>query len=157
MRVSLERLFSRDFKIKSTIEEINNNELSRSNDKPIEVSYNREHNVYVILDGHHRVIEAYLAGKKSIECVRNEHIPYTYDLERENNVKLMDVVKKEESLNVFENGKDVPLVANHLIKLKKEKEKIERKEKLMNQVDESFKVFNPEIKEKQKRRNANRM
>lgn len=157
MRISLERLYSRDFKIKSTIEEINNNELSMSNDKPVDVSYNREHNVYVVIDGHHRVIEAYLAGKSSIEGIRNEHVPYTYDLERENNVKLMDVVREEESSNVFENGKDVPLVENHLNKLEKQKIKKEKQALLKSKINAKINESNSVVKEKKKRKISNKI
>lgn len=123
MRISIDRLYSREDKIISTIEEINNNELSRSNEDPVDVSYNKEHNVYVLLNGHHRVIEAYLAGKTSIEGVRDKYIPSTYDLDADKNLKLMSVVKKAENENIFENGKDVPLVKRHLNKLEKERTK----------------------------------
>lgn len=127
MRISIDRLYSREEKIISTIEEINNNELSRSNEDPVYVSYNKEHNVYVLLDGHHRVIEAYLAGKTSIEGIRDKYIPSTYNLDADENVKLMGIVKKAESENIFENGKDVPLVKKHLNKLEKEIAKEELK------------------------------
>ena len=128
MKISLERLYSRDFKIKSTIAELNNNELSMSNDKPISVSYNNEFNVYVVIDGHHRVIEAYLAGKKSIEAERNEYIPSTYDLERDDNKNIIKLIKEEEKLNnAFEKGKDVPLIKNYLEKEAEIKKKSKRR------------------------------
>lgn len=123
MRISLERLFSRESKILETIDEINKNELSMSNDQPVDVSYNPENNVYVLMNGHHRVVEAYLAGKKSIEGLRNEYVPTTYDLDLDNNVNLMDVVRKAESQNKFKEDTDVTLINDFLSEKKAKKEK----------------------------------
>jgi hypothetical protein len=93
LKISLAKIYSEPFKIKECIQEINNKELSHT-DGPIEVSYNQEYKMYRVLNGHHRMMEAFLKGEKTIEAFKSEHVPYMYD-EVEKDNKVLPYLKSE--------------------------------------------------------------
>lgn len=72
MIIPLLKLWSPDWKIKETREDILAGKVSRTH-APIRVS--RWGAKFYVIDGNHRVQEALQAGKKNIEAVLDEHVP----------------------------------------------------------------------------------
>jgi hypothetical protein len=72
--IAFTKLYSPQWKINETLEDIRNGKLSHSNDKPLRVSKCGKGR-YFLMDGNHRAIEALLAGKTSLPGVLDEHVP----------------------------------------------------------------------------------
>lgn len=122
MKISIDRLYSPEWKLNQTIEEINRNELSYS-DGPIEVSYNKYDNSYRVIDGHHRLIEAFLKGNTTIEAFRSKEVPSTYNYD----LGEINVGKKLKSVEFLKaiNTKDKPPIIQNFFLMKKASRKEE--------------------------------
>jgi len=79
----LGKLIAYDWKIKQVAEEIQRGELSYSKNEPALVSYVPELKKYLILDGHHRILEQKHEGKKRILARISFYVPKTYNLSSE--------------------------------------------------------------------------
>jgi hypothetical protein len=79
----INKLIALDWKIKEVSDEIKRGELSYSKNEPSLVSYVPHLKKYLILDGHHRILEQKHDGKKSILARISKHVPKTYNLSSE--------------------------------------------------------------------------
>ena len=78
IKIPIQKIYAWIPKLEETLQDIKNNKLSYSKDKPIVVSkFGRN---FFILDGHHRMFEAYSEGKSfTIDAVIDKYVP---DIER---------------------------------------------------------------------------
>lgn len=120
MKISIDRLYSPNWKIEQTIDEILKNELSMT-DGPIEVSYNKYDKSYRIINGHHRVIEAYLRGETTIDSERSKDVPdmFSYDMGEINIGKKLRSIEFLKSINV----QNKPEIIQNFFDMKKESKK----------------------------------
>lgn len=74
------KIVMQDWKKIETIEDINNDKKSYSKSLPALVSYMPDEKKYIILDGHHRIIEMFMEGIKIFCCEISEYVPKTYQV-----------------------------------------------------------------------------
>lgn len=65
VHVDLQKLYTAPWKLRQTAQELDRGEVSQSNEHPLHLKHLGRGRYYVI-DGNHRVLEALLAGKKTL-------------------------------------------------------------------------------------------
>ena len=74
--VSMKKLFAWKPKLEETIVDVDEGRVSRSKDQPLRVSrLDTPRGAYMILDGHHRAVEALRAGHKTIPIEIDRYVP----------------------------------------------------------------------------------
>lgn len=130
MKISLKNLYTPKGKLEETIEEIKRGELSRT-EGAIEVSYIPYLRAYRVLNGHHRLVEAYLRGEKQIEAFKSKNLPKMYNLTM-GEEKFLDLVENNKNLNrnleEVQDNEDKVIV--DFLKNKQKKSKKSRKMKI---------------------------
>lgn len=77
MKVAVGKLFAWRPKLEQTIVDIVEGRLSYATGQPIQVSHlDSPRGAWYIIDGHHRAVEAVLAGHPSILVEVDQHVPY---------------------------------------------------------------------------------
>lgn len=75
-KVGINKLFAWRPKLEETVADIDAGRLSHASGKPLTVSrLDTPRGAYMILDGHHRAVEALLAGRQSIDVAVNPFVP----------------------------------------------------------------------------------
>ena len=74
--VDVKKLFAWRPKLEETIVDVNEGRISRSGDQPLRVSrLDTPRGAFMILDGHHRAIEAIRAGHQTIPIEIDHYVP----------------------------------------------------------------------------------
>jgi hypothetical protein len=74
--VAAKRLFAWSPKLEETIADVDEGRVSRSSDKPLRVSrLDDPRGAFMILDGHHRAVEAIRAGRQTIPIEIDSYVP----------------------------------------------------------------------------------
>lgn len=74
--VSVKKLFAWRPKVEATIVDINEGRRSHNTGKPLVVSkLDSPRGAYFIIDGHHRAVEAILAGRPTVDVVIDPYVP----------------------------------------------------------------------------------
>lgn len=81
IEIPLSKLISFEWKINETVQEIKEGKLSYSKEEPIMVSYIPDLKKYLLMDGHHRVLEKKAEGIKKVKAIINKYQPKTYNLD----------------------------------------------------------------------------
>jgi hypothetical protein len=99
--VGVKKLFAWAPKLEETIVDVHEGRISHSPTLPLRVSRLRSpRGAYFIIDGHHRAVEAILAGKSEIAAEVDQHVPRieragdAYRNFVDNKVNLYDVLRK---------------------------------------------------------------
>jgi hypothetical protein len=79
----ISKLIAYDWKINEVVDEIKKGELSYSKNEPSLLSYVPHLKKYLILDGHHRILEQKHDGKKNIMARISKYVPKTHNLSSE--------------------------------------------------------------------------
>lgn len=101
--VNISQLYSAPWKIKETIHEINNNQLSKTIG-PITVS-KIGINKYYVINGNHRVVESLLKSNTNIDAILDEYIPNmnktggAHNNEINDAVQISSLIKNNNTLN----------------------------------------------------------
>jgi len=76
LRVPLSKLYTPDWKLQQTINEVRRGLVSHATGQPIIVSkLETPRGAYFVMDGNHRVLEAIERGETKISAVVNPHVP----------------------------------------------------------------------------------
>jgi len=101
--VNISQLYSATWKIKETIQEINNNQPSKTIG-PITIS-KIGLNKYYVINGNHRVVESLLNSNNTVDAILDEYTPDmnktggAYNNEINNAVQISSVIKNNNTLN----------------------------------------------------------
>lgn len=75
MRVLLSKLYTRPWKLEATLRDIHEGRLSFTRTPAIVSRLEHPRGSFFVFDGHHRIIESFLAGQARQEIAVDKHVP----------------------------------------------------------------------------------